>query len=103
MVEERGLAGDWTRRVPGRIQGSPGRERYYVLDGQLRLIRHWYHHISSVTVYIYRGKTGDVQAPVLFPFTVRDSANCLDRVILRSVTLQPGVFGGCDNLAGYLL
>ena len=35
-----------------------GQGRYYVLDGQLRVIRHWYHGIPNVRVFIYRGKSG---------------------------------------------
>jgi hypothetical protein len=31
-------------------------ERYYVLDGQLRVLRHWYHAVPNVKVFIYRGK-----------------------------------------------
>lgn len=31
-------------------------ERFYVLDGQLRVIRHWYHNISDIRAYVYRGK-----------------------------------------------
>jgi hypothetical protein len=60
MVEERD-ADDWTRRVTGTdaISKNSGRERYYVLDGQLRVVRHWYHRKPLVAVYIYRG-TGSV-------------------------------------------
>lgn len=31
-------------------------EKYFVLDGQLRVIRHWYHNVPNVGVFIYRGK-----------------------------------------------
>ena len=31
-------------------------EKYYVLDGQLRVIRHWYHNVPNVKVFIYRGQ-----------------------------------------------
>jgi hypothetical protein len=60
MVEQRD-ANDWTKRFTG-ISATPnnaGRERYYVLDGQLRVIRHWYHQKRSVAAYLYRG-TGSV-------------------------------------------
>ena len=30
--------------------------KYYVLDGQLRVIRHWYHQVLNVKVFVYRGK-----------------------------------------------
>jgi hypothetical protein len=60
MIEERD-ADDWSRRVTGTTATSNnvGRERYYVLDGQLRIIRHWYHRQARVPAYIYRG-TGSV-------------------------------------------
>lgn len=56
MVEERD-PGDWTKRVTCAMTTSQnvGRERYYVLDGQLRAIRHWYHRKALVPAYIYRG------------------------------------------------
>jgi hypothetical protein len=31
-------------------------EKYYILDGQLRVIRHWYHQVPDVKVFIYRGQ-----------------------------------------------
>jgi hypothetical protein len=57
MVEERD-PDNWTQRITGRSENpkNSGRERYYVLDGQLRVIRHWYHRKLTVPVYIYRGK-----------------------------------------------
>jgi len=56
MVQERD-AGDWTKPITDKNATSKniGRERYYVLDGQLRVIRHWYHRKTSVPAYIYRG------------------------------------------------
>jgi hypothetical protein len=33
---------------------EPG--RYYVLDGQLRVIRHWYHNVPNVKVFVYKGQ-----------------------------------------------
>jgi hypothetical protein len=30
--------------------------KYYILDGQLRVIRHWYHQVPNVKVFVYRGK-----------------------------------------------
>ena len=29
---------------------------YYILDGQLRVIRHWYHNVQNGKVLIYRGR-----------------------------------------------
>jgi hypothetical protein len=33
---------------------QPG--KYYVLDGQLRIIWHWYHNVLKVKVFMYRGQ-----------------------------------------------
>lgn len=33
-------------------------EKYYVIDGQLRVIWHWYHNVPNVKVFIYKGKGG---------------------------------------------
>jgi hypothetical protein len=33
---------------------EPG--KFYILDGQLRVIRHWYHKVPNVKVFIYRGQ-----------------------------------------------
>jgi hypothetical protein len=59
MVEERD-AEDWTKRVTGPTPATNNarRQRYYVLDGQLRVIRHWYHQKPAVEAYIYRGTGG---------------------------------------------
>jgi hypothetical protein len=55
MVQERD-AYDWTKPVrTSAISSNAGRERYYVLDGQLRAILHWYHKKASIAAYIYRG------------------------------------------------
>ena len=31
-------------------------EKYYILDGQLRVIWHWYHNVPNVRMFIYREK-----------------------------------------------
>jgi hypothetical protein len=61
MVEERD-PDNWTLRVTDVTENpkNVGRERYYVLDGQLRVIRHWYHQRLSVPVFIFRGPDGKV-------------------------------------------
>jgi hypothetical protein len=48
----------WSELMPEPLvqERDRGTEKYYVLDGQLRVIRHWYHQIPSVRVFIYRGK-----------------------------------------------
>lgn len=44
----------WSEMPPPLVrEREPG--KYYVLDGQLRVIRHWYHKVSKVRVFIYRG------------------------------------------------
>lgn len=45
---------------PGQMWEPLARERqpgkYYVLDGQLRVIWHWYHDVPKVKVFVYRGQ-----------------------------------------------
>jgi hypothetical protein len=47
----------WSEVMPEPLVQERGRGtgKYYVLDGQLRVIRHWYHQIPNVRVFIYRG------------------------------------------------
>lgn len=44
--------------MPAPLVQERGEGKYYVLDGQLRVIRHWYHGVPSVSVFIYRGESG---------------------------------------------
>jgi hypothetical protein len=44
------------QQMPEPLIQERGDERYYVLDGQLRVIRHWYHAVPNVKVFIYRGQ-----------------------------------------------
>jgi len=46
----------WSGQMPEPLIQERGSEKYYVLDGQLRVIRHWYHNVPNVRVFIYRGK-----------------------------------------------
>jgi hypothetical protein len=46
----------WLGQMPEPLVQEREPEKYYVLDGQLRVIRHWYHNVSTVQVFIYRGK-----------------------------------------------
>jgi hypothetical protein len=46
----------WAGQMPEPLIQERGPEKYYVLDGQLRVIRHWYHNVPKVRVFIYRGK-----------------------------------------------
>jgi len=45
----------WSGQMPEPLIQERGPEKYYVLDGQLRVIRHWYHSVPDVKVFIYRG------------------------------------------------
>ena len=48
----------WSWPVPPPLLRK--REKgYYVLDGQLRVIRHCYHKVRNVKVFIYRGECKD--------------------------------------------
>ena len=48
----------WLEPMPEPLVQERGSERYYVLDGQLRVMRHWYHNVPNVKVFIYRGQAG---------------------------------------------
>lgn len=48
----------WTEAMPEPLVQEREPQKFYILDGQLRVIRHWYHEISKVGVYIYRGNLG---------------------------------------------
>ncbi len=45
----------WSGQMPEPLIEERGPEKYYVLDGQLRVIRHWYHNVPDVRVFIYGG------------------------------------------------
>jgi len=47
----------WSRPMPEPLVQEREPEKYYVLDGQLPVIRHWYHNASTVRVFIYRGNS----------------------------------------------
>jgi len=46
----------WSGPPPEPLAQERGSDRYYILDGQLRVIRHWYHQIPNVRIFIYRGQ-----------------------------------------------
>jgi hypothetical protein len=46
----------WSGQMPEPLVQERKPEKYYVLDGQLRVIRHWYHNVPHVKVFIYRGQ-----------------------------------------------
>ena len=46
----------WIGPMPEPLVQEREPERFYVLDGQLRVTRHWYHNIPDVRVFVYRGK-----------------------------------------------
>jgi hypothetical protein len=47
----------WSGPMPEPLVQEREPERYYILDGQLRVIRHWHHSVSTVRVFIYRGNS----------------------------------------------
>ena len=46
----------WSGQMPPPLVQERGFEKYYVLDGQLRVIRHWYHNVLSLEAFIYKGQ-----------------------------------------------
>jgi hypothetical protein len=42
--------------MPPPLVQERGSGKCYILDGQLRVIRHWYHQVPNVKVLEYRGK-----------------------------------------------
>lgn len=46
----------WSGQMLEPLIQERGLEKYYVLDGQCRVIRHWYHSVTNVRVFIYRGQ-----------------------------------------------
>jgi hypothetical protein len=46
----------WPGSMPEPLvrEREPG--KFYILDGQMRVIWHWYHNVPTVRVFIYRGK-----------------------------------------------
>jgi hypothetical protein len=49
----------WLGPMPEPLAQERGHERYYILDGQMRVMRHWYHEVPNVRVFAYEG-TGEV-------------------------------------------
>jgi hypothetical protein len=45
----------WSGPMPAPLVQERAPGKYYVLDGQLRLIRHWYHDVPTVKLFVYRG------------------------------------------------
>lgn len=45
----------WSGPMPEPLAQEREPEKYYILDGQLRVIRHWYHDVSVVKLFVYRG------------------------------------------------
>lgn len=46
----------WSGQMPEPLVTERGTRKYYILDGQLRVVRHWYHNVPNVRVFIYRGQ-----------------------------------------------
>ncbi len=49
------IRGPWSGPMPEPLVQEREPEKYYVLDGQLRVIRHWYHNVPIVRAFVYRG------------------------------------------------
>jgi hypothetical protein len=45
----------WSGPMPEPLAQEREANRYYILGGQLRVIRHWYHDMDGVRVFVYRG------------------------------------------------
>lgn len=50
------IRAEWSGAMPEPMAQERGSGRYYILDGQCRVIRHWYHNVSSLRVFVYRGE-----------------------------------------------
>jgi hypothetical protein len=50
------ICAPWSGPMPEPLAQERGHEKYYILDGQQRVIRHWYHYVPNVRVFIYRGQ-----------------------------------------------
>ncbi|MGA3198862.1 MAG: hypothetical protein ABSD89_05590 [Halobacteriota archaeon] len=46
----------WSTLMPEPLVQERGPANYYILDGQLRVIRHWYHDIQNLRVFLYKGQ-----------------------------------------------
>lgn len=47
---------EWSGPMPEPLAQERDTGRYFILDGQLRVIRHWFHNVSSVRVFVYKGQ-----------------------------------------------
>jgi hypothetical protein len=50
------IRAQWSGPMPEPLVQERSAERYYILDGQLRVIRHCFHNVSGVPAFIYRGQ-----------------------------------------------
>lgn len=46
----------WEGPMPEPLVQEREHDKFFVLDGQLRLIRHWYHNVPKLRVFIYKGQ-----------------------------------------------
>jgi hypothetical protein len=46
----------WSGAMPEPLAQERSPAQYYILDGQLRVIRHWYHGIQRLKVFLYKGQ-----------------------------------------------
>ena len=45
----------WSGPMPEPLVQEREAGEYYILDGQCRVIRHWYHDARTIPVYVYGG------------------------------------------------
>jgi hypothetical protein len=45
----------WSGSMAEPLAQERSCNRYYILDGQLLVIRHWYHDVPMVKLFVYRG------------------------------------------------
>jgi hypothetical protein len=46
----------WSGPMPEPLAKEREPGKYYISDGQLRVIRHWYHNVPTVKVFLYKGQ-----------------------------------------------
>lgn len=50
------IRASWSEPMPEPLVQEREPEKYYILDGQLRVIRYWYHNVPIMRAFIYRGQ-----------------------------------------------
>lgn len=50
------ICAPWSGQMPEPLAAEREAGKYYILDGQLRVIWHWYHNVPAVKVFLYKGQ-----------------------------------------------